>query len=81
MKAIITHLEKISSKKGEFVKGSFLNPKTGSTGEFFTTAEKYGAFSFNEAKVATSGDLSKIAEDLEVVDVEFDQNGRLVGIS
>jgi len=78
MKAILTRVESFTSKKGEeWVGLSFVNVKTGKTGESLLKKEVYESSGLPDDIAVTSKEL----EDYKAVDISFDQTGRLESIS
>lgn len=81
MKIILTAKEPIKAKDGvEYVKCSFIAVATGISGDVFTTKEKYDAFGVSERSYLDKAVLEQLAENATVVDVEFDQRGRVVAL-
>ena len=72
MKVIITNIQKITSKKGEFHIAHFVQ-KDGKTGTTFISPEQ--AAHVKEDKIVPIGEPFK--DNDFVFDLNFDQNGRL----
>lgn len=78
MKAILTRVEEFTSKKGDqWVGISFVNVKTGKTGESLLKKEVFASAGLPEDIAVTSKEL----EQYSGVDISFDQTGRLESIS
>jgi len=75
MKLVITHKRDINSpKKGEFVILSYLNPKSGETGQLFMRKENYVPLKFDESQICSGSTIEKMVEVADLVDVSFGPN-------
>lgn len=80
MRVILTKKEEFASKKGqEYVKLSYVG-LDGYAGQVFLTKEKYLTEKVDDNLIVNQKTMSEIEKICDVVDVEFDQAGRLVGI-
>jgi len=82
MKIIIANKDTFASKKSgeEYVKAQFINAVNGATGEIFLSKKEFEKFDVSIPDMATNIDLVSALKQVESVDVEFDQKGRLVSI-
>jgi len=81
MKIILTAKEPIKAKDGvEYVKCSFIAVATGISGDVFTTKDKYEAFGVSDKSYLDKELLKELSVQATVVDVEFDQRGRVVAL-
>lgn len=82
MNAIITKIEKFSSKVGvAYVKLAYLLAD-GTAGELFQKAEVYDAFKFDESKIFSRKELDALFASIEdgIVKIHFDSRGQCVGL-
>jgi len=81
MKVYITKKEAFTGKKNgvTYVKLSYIRP-TGETGEVFTTEDKYKAFDVDETKFLSQESVKNVLAGADVVEVEYDQKGYVVGL-
>jgi hypothetical protein len=78
MKAILTRKDVFTSKKGDkWVGLSFVNIKTGKTGDSLIKLSEYEKANLPDDIALTSKEL----EQYTAVDVSFDQTGRLESIA
>jgi hypothetical protein len=78
MKAILTRVDSFTSKKGdEWVGLSFINVKTGKTGESLMKKADYDKAGLPKDIAVTSEELGQY----KGVDISFDQTGRMEAIS
>jgi len=81
MRVILTAKENIKAKDGtEYVKCSFISTTDGKSGDVFTTKDKYESFDISTDSYVPLKDLIEFARSVPVVDVEFDQRGRVVSL-
>ena len=81
MRVVITKIDSITGKKGNFVKLSGLSCADGSAVSVFTTKETFDRSGYDLRKVATNEDIQKIISFVEESDVQFDQDGRFVSLT
>lgn len=81
MRLILTAKQDIKARTGqEYVKISYIDPKSGETGDLFVPREQYVAYDLSADVIATPEKISKVEWPVEMVEVEFNQRGRVVSL-
>lgn len=77
MRVVLTKIENIESKKGNFVIYKGIS-ESGSTIEAFVTKEQADTFAIPEKAAMSKDDIASMFANAEtVVDISFDQRGRV----
>jgi len=81
MKIVITSIKQIVGKdKREWTKANFVKASTGETGEIFAKKADFDAFGLTDEHAVSTNDLKSFVANSPVVDADFDEKGRLLGI-
>jgi len=82
MKIILTSKQNIKAKTGQqYVKLSFLNIKTGESGDVFLTADQFASYNIPDASILSKENVDDVSWPIEPVDVEFNQRGRVESLT